>query len=226
MKQFSEAIEACLARAQAALEAEARERGVTVDEVQGERDRALAARDRMKALIRSGIMLPTDDLSRLAIDDLDRTEPLDFVQRWWRSHVDRPILIVCGKVDSGKTVAAGWAIGAAKTGEVVHAPELARRVSPHHFELELGSHPVRLNRSLLVLDDLGTESTGKARWSEAFALFVENRLMHGRTLITSNLTREEFRPRYGERIASRLNAHSYVVEVQSKASLRATGANL
>ena len=50
--------------------------------------------------------------------------------------------------------------------------------------------------------------------------------MIGRTIITSNLARPQFAPRYGERIASRLNAHSYVIELKKTSSLRATGGGL
>jgi len=57
-------------------------------------------------------------------------------------------------------------------------------------------------------------------------MMIQRRLTHGRTIITSNLARPQFAPRYGERIASRLNAHSYVIELKKTSSLRATGGGL
>lgn len=226
--QVHEAIAAAMKRTREWREEQAAELGVEVEEVDARLEAERAAEDRMRALVRSGIALPPEDLAAIAADQLDETEPLDLVQRWFEAELDRPILIVCGDTSVGKTVAAGWALAARGGGVYVHAPELARRVLPTRTEIEhVGVEPLNLRSAFLVLDDLGAESDASfARWSEAFAVLVEKRLMLGRSIFTSNMAKPQFRPRYGKRIAERLNAHSYVVELQSKASLRRTGGGL
>jgi len=225
--QVHEAIAAAMERTQKWREEQAAARGVSLEEVDALEEQDRRREDRMRALARSGISLPVEDLAKLASDELDETEPLDLVKRWWGADLERPILLLCGAVGVGKTLAAGWAVAACGGGSVIHAPELARRILPTRTEVEAGFEPVNLRTSLLVLDDLGTEAdAGFARWSEALALLVERRLMVGRTIVTSNMGRRQFRPRYGDRIASRLNAHAYVVELQAKTSLRKTGGGL
>lgn len=225
--QVHAAIALAMERTRKWREEQAAARGVKPEEVDALEEEDRRREDRMKALVRSGVALPVEDLARIASDELAETEPLDLVQRWWGADLERPILLLCGAVGVGKTLAAAWAVAACGGGSVIHAPELARRILPTRTEIETGFDPVNLRTSLLVLDDLGTEAdAGGARWSEAFALLVERRIMVGRTIVTSNMGRKQFRPRYGDRIASRLNAHAYVVELREKASLRKTGGGL
>lgn len=223
-----EAIAAAMERTRKWREEQAAELGVELDQVDERLEADRAREDRLRALARSGIVLPPEDLAAIAADTLDETEPLDLVRRWFEAELDRPILILCGDTGVGKTVAAGWAVAARGGGVYVHAPELARRVLPTRTEIEhVGVEALNLRSAFLVLDDLGAESDASfARWSEAFAVLVEKRLMLGRSIFTSNMGKPQFRPRYGKRIAERLNAHSYVVELQEKKSLRRTGGGL
>lgn len=227
MRRLDQVIAACMARTTAWEEEEAARLGCRPEEVQGRLREEEAREARTRALASSGITLPLQALSRIVSGRLDETEPLDVVRRWYEAELDRPILLLCGGVGVGKTLACGWAIAEQGGGSVIHAPELPRRILPTRTEIESGFAAANLRTSLLVLDDLGTEpSAGQPRWAEAFAILVEKRIMLGRTIVTSNMEKGQFRARYGERVASRLNAHAYAVELQAGGSLRATGGGL
>lgn len=80
----------------------------------------------------------------------------------------------------------------------------------------------------VLVDDLGTEQL-TARWAEVFGEFIDARLACSpervRTIFTTNLPKSEIRPRYGDRIADRLNAHSLCVELKGE-SMRGRGQGL
>lgn len=218
-------IASCMERAERANEAHARRAGTTLDEALAADECRRLSERRAEALELAGVSLPAQDLRRIADDALEPTEALGIVRRWFAStRVDRPILVLCGAIGTGKSVAAAWAIAERGGGTTIHAPELARRVMPGRVELQLPDFsPVNLRNSLLVLDDLGTEPNCQdPRWAEAFAVFVERRMRHGRTIITTNLERGNF-DRYGARIVSRFNAHAYALDVKRRESLRAVG---
>ena len=227
MNRLDEAIAECMARTREASAAEALRMGIEPEELEARRIAYARFQQRARALADSGVALPPADLARIAEDDITETEPMRIVRKWLGADIDRPILVLCGAVGAGKTVACGWAIAESGTGSAIHAPELPRRLLPTSFDAAAGLGRVNLRARLMVLDDLGTEpDAGAPRWAEAFAMMIERRLMIGRTIITSNLARPQFAPRYGERIASRLNAHSYVIELKKTSSLRATGGGL
>lgn len=225
--RMKQAIDACLARTEQAREAEAERQGVPVDDLDAHDENREELERRMEALERSGISLPEADIARIARSQYEETEPIHAVERWWNTRPDRPIFLMVGAVGVGKTTAAGALVAACWGGHVIHAPALARRVLPMPSDFAVGFEPVDLRGSLVVLDDLGTEPNPQnERWAEALSLFVERRMARGRTLITSNLSKHELGERYGERIRSRLNAHSYAMELKQKTSKRATGGGL
>ncbi len=62
-----------------------------------------------------------------------------------------------------------------------------------------------LDCDVLVIDDLGTESTLKNVTKEYLYTVINERWLHGKTtVITTNLTPAELMNRYGESIASRI----------------------
>lgn len=109
--------------------------------------------------------------------------------------------------------------------EVVPASLLARRVDPWKVDTEAGIERLDLDWPLVVLDDLGTERSDDPRFSEALFRLVDERQDQARfrTLITTNLKRADIRPRYGDRIADRLNHIGKAVEIRGE-SMRRKGA--
>lgn len=60
---------------------------------------------------------------------------------------------------------------------------------------------------LLIIDDLGTEVTNAFVTSQLFACLNERHLRKRATLISTNLSLEELRDRYSDRIFSRITSH-------------------
>ncbi len=60
---------------------------------------------------------------------------------------------------------------------------------------------------LLIIDDLGTEYTNNLVNSELFSLINERHLQQKATVISTNLSLEDFRNRYSDRIFSRITSN-------------------
>jgi len=156
------------------------------------------------------------------------TEAVRIVRQWWKQRAteERPILVLCGGTGAGKTMACALAIVDHGKGVAIESQNLPKRVDPWTSEIIAGAREVDLSHSLIVLDDLGTEGKPPGdRWSRAFHGFVSARLSHGRTLITTNLKRAEFRQRYDARVIDRLNSGARAIELTGQ-SLRKGGAGL
>lgn len=226
MKNFKTAIADAIA-ASARLEAErAEKRGVTPTELRELTEQELEQRARLAALRDSGIQLALGDDRAIVEGRIQRSRAIEHVDRWASDPDGRAILVLCGNVGTGKTLAAGVLIAGAKTGRVVASRQLSETVIPYAAEIARGIQPLNPEARLLVLDDLGTEDPKRdRRWTEAFATFVDARQGFGRTLITSNLKRADFRERYDARIISRLNASAKAVELVGE-SMRGKGGGL
>ena len=74
------------------------------------------------------------------------------------------------------------------------------------------------NCDLLIIDDLGTETTNSFVISRLFAIINERILNKKATVISTNLSLEEIRDRYGDRVFSRL--------VNSYTALRLSGTDI
>lgn len=60
---------------------------------------------------------------------------------------------------------------------------------------------------LLIIDDLGTEYTNNMIYSELFSMINERHLQKKSTIISTNLSLEDFRNRYSDRIFSRITSN-------------------
>lgn len=63
------------------------------------------------------------------------------------------------------------------------------------------------NCDLLIIDDLGTEMTNTFVASQLFSCLNERHLRKNSTIISTNLSLEELRDRYSDRVFSRITSH-------------------
>lgn len=112
------------------------------------------------------------------------------------------LLLLHGNAGCGKSTAAAWAL-AQRSGLWVGAPDLARpaKEDDEATDRELATAP------FLVIDELGTEYSTDKKYAESrINLALSKReadLLP--TIITANLSTQEFKDRYGERTVSRIN---------------------
>ena len=66
---------------------------------------------------------------------------------------------------------------------------------------------------LLIIDDLGTEFTNNLVNSELFSLINERHLLKRATIISTNLSLEDFRNRYSDRIFSRITSNYEICKI-------------
>lgn len=116
-------------------------------------------------------------------------------------------LLILGGVGSGKTVAACWWLLRASEGLFVTAARLSRW--PRYEDARMRE---LLRAPRLVIDDLGTEYMDeKGNFMAILDEVVADRSANERqTFLTSNLTSELFKARYGERIVDRIRESGMV----------------
>lgn len=141
---------------------------------------------------------------------------------------DARYLLLLGRTRLGKTVAASlvmtdfctrWPWNNQSTGNglsPVHFVEAKRLTHASAFDSEKERHLQELRDCrLLVLDDAGDEGTELGRG--ALADLLTHRGDNGRrTVVTSNLTREGFKQRYGDAVARRIRDHGMVPNLTEK----------
>lgn len=247
-ESFLDVIERCRADWDRERAVRAAAAGMTLEEYDAQeaaREAAEIERKRLRAreeavcraLRRSGLSLPSDSEREIVGGGLrEDTTPMRAVRRWLDSQI--PALVLCGGVGTGKTVAAAAAVVARAMAEAdraesgglrgelcvsgCRAAELGVRSAPYRDELSR-VELVHLDAELFVLDDLGTEAKQDARFSEALFVLVDSRqTVRRRTLITTNLAPADIRPRYGDRVADRLNHIGRAVQCRGE-SLRRRG---
>jgi DNA replication protein DnaC len=209
-------IDATRIATEAAKAAEAASMGVTSAELEDEQRAQKEIATRSGAIVGSGILIAGDDVAAIASKHHRQTKALVSVAAWSERKTAK-FLFLCGGVGTGKTFAAACAIASLGGGTAVRSANLTRRIHPTYADTVAGYEKLNLRNALVVLDDLGTERDhAGAKWGDAFAEFVEQRVMFGRTIITTNLKWDEISRRYGDRIADRLRAHSIAVELTGK----------
>ncbi|MCR4788090.1 MAG: ATP-binding protein [Lachnospiraceae bacterium] len=165
-------------------------------------------------------LLEEDNFSTLSYDyykdaDLDRFRAAADAARIFADDFDKDYqnLLFCGTVGTGKSfLSCCIAKQLLDSGHCViyfSAIELFERLSDIMFDRgdpgELMSVREDLyNCDLLIIDDLGTELTNNAVAAELFSLLNERHLLHRSTVISTNLSLEDLKDRYEDRIFSRI----------------------
>lgn len=162
---------------------------------------------------RSGLSVPSlaDKLKqrgvpiRLALLVLGETKPTQALDAAKRIVAGEGILCaISGRTGCGKSAAAAWALSR-RPGLWVHAPVLARVQESKDGERD----PIDARMAscgLLVIDDVGAEhSPSEFAPSRITDAVISREAALLPTLLTTNLSGQEFKARYGDRLASRLN---------------------
>lgn len=154
--------------------------------------------------------VPARHITTLCTGQLDEHEPLQAVRRW-HAAPGRPLLVLVGARGIGKSLAAAWAVaqGPRRGGRAlwVQATELAAM----EFYGEAGQRLEAVRRcGLLVVDEVGAGEVGRPEsWGPRIESVLCSR--HDRdldTLVTSNMSKEEFVRSHDERVLDRLRPGS------------------
>lgn len=196
--------------------AEAHRLGITPEELDRRKAEAKRKADpaRAKWLARYDGIQPRAALEAVYDGELEQTVGIRAVEHWLAAKDPAPCLVLLGGTGSGKTIAALHAIRRLEGSRFVRAPELGGAVRPTLDERKLGQEELDPRRvRLLVIDDLGAEQL-TPRFEQALFLAIDARQdLSRRTIITSNLGKEDFRPRYDARVIDRLNAIARVASL-------------
>ena len=151
-------------------------------------------------------------------EDLKRFEDAvniskDFV-RGFKNHYQN--LLFYGTVGTGKSFLSGCiAKEILQSGQAViyfSANSLFETLARHSFDTKSKESLYNFNKDLyncdlMIIDDLGTEVTNSFVTSQLFGLLNERNLRQKSTIISTNLSLEELRDRYSDRIFSRITSN-------------------
>ena len=201
---------------------------------------------RHEALMASGLHLPDEDRAMVLSGRLDKTKPACATVATWARGAPRPgqpvdgctpgILVLCGGMGTGKTVAAAWWLShvrgkAVTIHEAVRTYSAWKRASAGRVLEEARDALERLARiDCLLLDELGQESDSDAEGAREVLHWIVDRRQskRRRTLILTNLSTRDLGDRfvrgvYDARTADRLRTVGQVVQVAG-ASMRGRAA--
>jgi DNA replication protein DnaC len=226
-KLGSDGFTTMLARIQAEQLEAARERGfdsvdsmVAYDEAEEQRRRnsetERISRDHRKRVIGAMSGRLTEQAERAIItgDGLAETAALLTVREWLAGV--KPVLILGGGVGIGKSVAAAWALASREgTFQALRAVRLGSAWERWSSDREDGVEALRLWVDTMLIDDLGQEPIEDRRTIPAIEeVFDSRQTSRQRTICTTNLSREQMRERYSDRVISRLAQNAMVVFVK------------
>lgn len=176
------------------------------------RNEKAEADERRKRLVADGIPLR----SLLALENASETYAIKRAREFVNDAGDLGFLILSGPRGTGKTVAAVW-LCAERHGTFL---DVARFCRINRYD-EAQMRPLETCR-LLVLDDLGQEfSDVKGSFAATLDGLINAR--YGamlQTAITTNLTADDFKARYGERVADRIRECGRFVNVTGESMRR------
>jgi DNA replication protein DnaC len=146
--------------------------------------------------------------SAIASGQLDLDAPGIVGVRAWMTDPHHCILVLAGPPGTGKTLSAMWWMREHAVAYKWHRPLWTTATAfalMQRWETEDdNARQVVLKGNALVLDDLGAEHLAGALPSDLDQLIDSYYSRCARLLVTTNLDGEQFRARYGERIADRI----------------------
>lgn len=146
--------------------------------------------------------IKTSDAEVIANGSAKRTRCVAAVDAWLASDV--PILVLSGGVGRGKTFAAAYAYHQRRDAKYIGAREFERVFSARYGD-ELEAQDTCMTVSMLVVDDVGRERDAEAMTYALLDLVDDRRKDDRRTILISNLGRQQLKQRYrDERLWSRL----------------------
>lgn len=151
-------------------------------------------------------------------EDLERFQKAATICRQFAQNFDScpTNLFLYGTVGTGKSFLSGCiAAELLKTGHSViyfSSVSLFDTLSRYSFDLKeketlYNFYEDLYNCELVIIDDLGTELTNSFVASQLFACLNERQLRGKSTIISTNLSLEELRDRYSERVFSRITSN-------------------
>lgn len=165
---------------------------------------------RLRAIEKMDVRISEHMREQVAQGSIDPVRAVKAVRRWVQTSI--PILVLCGSVGTGKTVAIAEAGAILGGGLCVSPTRLYRDCRSENTSTAIyKSH-------LVALDDLGVEHLS-GPFMEIFQDWIDMRRVFGRTLISTNLTPRAIQLRYGDRVWDRLRSDGVLVEL-SGASMR------
>jgi DNA replication protein DnaC len=194
----------------AAKTAEAKALGRTFDEhmdvIEAGQRRDQANKDQLEqrtaAMDRFQVRIDQRARQSIIEDRVDNTRAIQAVRHWLKDR--RPILVLCGSIGCGKTFAGAFAAAHIGGAEHMSAAELVKS--------KWGKNPMPKMAAFLLFDDYDTQRGGDA-FDESFFELMDARCNVGRTVITSNLSRDEFLGSLSPRLRSRFMHKSVSVDI-------------
>ncbi len=200
------------AKRHAELEAE-------LEAIFAEGDRQRAAKGLRSDLHAAGVGLRTLDVVCVAAAP---TPAIDATRDWLKS--GKTWLLLSGDVGTGKSIAAAYALKHAIEAAPYGAKSAFRRASGvvRMSAFDEGARELEFlkSASMLVIDDLGTEhatSWGQSLIHEIFDTRHDDRR---RTIITTNIKREQLKAALGDRLSDRIAQDGKVVCLEGKSMRR------
>jgi DNA replication protein DnaC len=164
-------------------------------------------RARSESLTNSGICILSDQARNLIVTrSAEATTAYSTVESWLAGR-ERPWLFLSGKTGVGKSMAAAAACASTKSAKWVRVDD-AVRVFAGMFGKDLERQEKLCETWLLVVDDVGVEHERDAPLVESLLLkLIDHRASakHRPTIVTTNLTSNDFKARYASpRLHSRM----------------------
>jgi hypothetical protein len=191
-------------------------------------ERDFARNARQERMDRTRPPITAADIKSIVNGTLEERTALKTVRRWLAmatgqvpNTTGKPLcfLALLGPKSLGKTVAAIWAV-AEVGGAYVTAGDLRRMTSSYDArDRELLKDLYRTR--LVVLDDVGTEALTDTAEEAVFDFINARQVENALTIITGNITTEQFKERYQERVYERVTHQGFFVELNGS-SLRRT----
>lgn len=193
-----------------------------------EEQEMLADRERRWESGLSAIGIPAKDVRRIVAKEMAETKAMASARQFLGS-ADKSILVLSGTKGCGKTCAASWALSeySRETGSLSHIQRGSTGPSGGFMDVSKLARASRYDSRtmdpieklrLLVIDDLGMEFADvKGSFLATLDGIVNSRYAAElKTIITTNLPAEEFKERYGERIADRIRESGTFVELNEQ----------